>query len=376
MPEPMFVADFSLQIKDFHLAPRLTAGPEVAVIFGPSGAGKSLSLRAIAGLVRPSSGKIQLRDRVLFSSEARIDIRPQARRIGYLPQDYALFPHRTIEENIAYGLHRLPQAEKNQRVNDLLDLMRIRDQAHRKPGEVSGGQQQRAALARALAPQPDLLLMDEPFGALDQPLRDHLYEEFRKVQRRYQIPIILVTHNLAEAYSLADRLIVIENGQVVQAGDKDTVFRHPESTSIARLMGMHNILDVILVERQDSCTLVDWRGIHLQVSSKISGEKGKSLTLGVRPEDVIIRSQGIEDTEPTGGNHFRAILTEDRPFGYDHFLDFVLETQAEKRLKIVVRIPHPIFLKLHLSIGDCRTLEFSDQVCHVFPDPPGKYGTE
>ncbi len=219
MADPRLEVDLDIQVSGFRVRPKFTAGAEIVVLFGPSGAGKSLTLRTLAGLVRPAAGRIRLNNRVLDDVERGIHLRPQDRRLGYVPQNYALFPHLTVFDNVAYGLRRAPAAERRPRVISLLERMRLENRADWRPGELSGGQQQRAALARALAPSPEILLMDEPLGAVEESLRMELREEVRRIQTQDQIPVVLVTHNLAEAYSLAERLVVIVEGVVRQSGN-------------------------------------------------------------------------------------------------------------------------------------------------------------
>ncbi|OQX05916.1 MAG: hypothetical protein BWK76_26820 [Desulfobulbaceae bacterium A2] len=187
------------------------------VLFGPSGSGKSLSLQAVAGLLRPDAGRIRVGERVLFDAVAGIDVPTRQRRVGYLFQDYALFPHLTLEENLRFGLSRFwrgPSGAQRQRVEELMASFGLTQLARRRPGELSGGQKQRAALARALAPGPDLLLLDEPFSALDLPLRQRLRQELRAALTIYDTPLILVTHDPAEALEFGEVIAVFSHGRV------------------------------------------------------------------------------------------------------------------------------------------------------------------
>jgi molybdate transport system ATP-binding protein len=198
---------------DFALDVRFEADGGVTALFGPSGAGKTLTLRAIAGLITPDAGRIVVAGRTLFDSSAGIDLAPRERRVGYLFQQYALFPHLTLAENVGYGLHRLPKPARAERVAALLELVGLEGLEKRRPTELSGGQQQRGALARALAPQPDVLLLDEPFAAIDLGTRRRLRAELRRIQQATATPMLLVTHDPAEVRQLADTLVVFENGR-------------------------------------------------------------------------------------------------------------------------------------------------------------------
>ncbi|MFQ5924309.1 MAG: ABC transporter ATP-binding protein [Anaerolineales bacterium] len=356
-----FRASFELRLPDFNLAPRFEMGPEMAVLFGASGAGKSLTLRALAGLVRPDQGSIHLNGHALFDSEEQIDLPPQDRGIGYVPQHYALFPHQSIAKNVAFGLHDLPNEEREARVSELLSRMQLERLADRKPGEVSGGQQQRTALARALARRPDLLLMDEPFAAVEEDLRAHLREELLRIQKDFAIPVLLVTHSRAEAYALAERLIVISEGEIVQSGSRDKVFRRPRTPTVARLMGMTNILQVTIVDGSGPELLADWGDFRLKIAYSASSAHGGTLTAGVRPEEIRIAPAGSE-AQPA--NRLTARLVKDEPQGADHVLQFEVNDQS-----LDVRVSHPEFVALDLAAGQMRTLAVEPQGIHVITDP-------
>lgn len=211
-------------------------GDELAVLFGSSGAGKSVTLRMIAGLMRPDRGVVRAKNAALFDSGLGIDLSPQARSLGYVFQDLALFPHMTVEENILYGGHGLGKGERSTRARSLMEMFRIESLGRRRPSEISGGQQQRVALARALMRRPRALLLDEPFSALDTPLRLELRSVVRDIRIEFNIPVVLVTHDLHEACELADRLLVYANGRVVQNGTPEAVLYDPVSEEVSRLV--------------------------------------------------------------------------------------------------------------------------------------------
>ena len=206
---------FSYRLGSFELAPEFTAGDGITALVGASGAGKTLTLRAIAGLVAPQAGRIELQGDTLFDAGQGVAIAPQTRRIGVVFQQYALFPHLTVAQNVAYGLAQRTEAERQADVLSWLSLVGLEAYASRWPRELSGGQQQRVALARALAPAPRLLLLDEPFAAVDMGLRKRLREELRRLQRTVGTPMLLVTHDLDEVQQLADAVIVLDHGRVV-----------------------------------------------------------------------------------------------------------------------------------------------------------------
>lgn len=189
----------------------------VTALLGPSGAGKTLTLRAIAGLLRPDSGRITLDSRVLFDSATQCNVPARERQVGYVFQQYALFPHLTVAENIAYGLHTWSRSQQAERVHQMLELVGLNELKSRMPRQLSGGQQQRVALARSLAPQPSLLLLDEPLAALDAPLRARLGAELRSLHERTGVPMVLVTHDPEEAARIADSVVYVEGGRTAAA---------------------------------------------------------------------------------------------------------------------------------------------------------------
>jgi molybdate transport system permease protein len=227
-------------VQGFRLAVEFTADGAPLGMLGPSGSGKTMTLRAIAGLETPDRGRIVLHGRVLFDSERRIDVRARARRIGLLFQNYALFPHLNVAENVAFGLRHLPEAERNRRVTEQLEGAHLDGLAERYPGTLSGGEQQRVALARALAIEPAALLLDEPFSALDTHLRGALERQLRETLASYKGSTLFVSHNLEEAYRVCEKLVVLANGNVAAQGSKEEIFRHPPTLEVARVTGCKN----------------------------------------------------------------------------------------------------------------------------------------
>jgi molybdate transport system permease protein len=227
-------------VPGFRLAVEFTADGAPLGLLGPSGSGKTMALRAIAGLETPDRGRIVLQGRVLFDSERRINLPARDRRIGLLFQNYALFPHLTAAENIAFGLRRLPEAEKKKRVEEQLAAAHLEGLAERYPATLSGGEQQRVALARALAIEPAALLLDEPFSALDTHLRSALERQLRGTLVSYGGATLFVSHNLEEAYRVCEKLVVLTDGRVAAQGSKEEIFRHPPTLEVARVTGCKN----------------------------------------------------------------------------------------------------------------------------------------
>jgi len=244
------------KVADFQLAVEFTADGAPLGLLGPSGSGKTMTLRAIAGLETPDRGRIVLHGRVLFDSERRINVPARKRRVGLLFQNYALFPHLTVAENVAFGL-RLGKGKRGRRaipsavpnsgpspvmsIDQRLAAMHLEGLASRYPATLSGGEQQRVALARALAIEPAALLLDEPFSALDTHLRSALERQLRDTLSSYKGSTVFVSHNLEEAYRLCEELVVLERGRVAARGPKKEVFRYPPTLEVAYLTGCKNV---------------------------------------------------------------------------------------------------------------------------------------
>jgi molybdate transport system ATP-binding protein len=228
--------DISVAIGSFRLEATFRAGRGITALFGPSGAGKSLTLRSIAGLIRPSRGRIGFDGVPLFDASASIDLPVRHRRIGYVFQQYALFPHLSVGGNLAFGIPDLPRDVRRERVTRLLALVGLEGFEERRPGQLSGGQQQRVAIARALATEPSLLLLDEPFAAVDLRARRRLREELRRIQEATGTPMILVTHDLAEVRQLSDTLVLLDAGRVVASGPTEALLTPPLPREIEEIV--------------------------------------------------------------------------------------------------------------------------------------------
>lgn len=205
--------------RQFTLQSRITTHGARLALFGPSGSGKSLTLLALAGLLRPDRGRIAMGERVLFDSEQGLFVPPSQRKVGFVFQDYALFPHLTVRQNASFGLRRIFRrltSAQSKRVDEVLEMFGLTELAGCLPGEISGGQRQRVALARAVAPGPELLLLDEPFSALDQPLRVRVRRETRRLLDMLGIPAVLVTHDPEDVQALSDTVVVYREGQVIR----------------------------------------------------------------------------------------------------------------------------------------------------------------
>ncbi|WP_445776484.1 ABC transporter ATP-binding protein [Shewanella sp.] len=222
---------------------------EVLAVVGPSGGGKTTLLRMIAGLTLPKQGQIQCGDVLWFDSKHSLSLTPQQRHIGYMPQHFGLFPHLSALENVIAGLDHVPKAQRRQRALDWLERVNLQGLPDRLPAQLSGGQRQRVALARALAREPAILLLDEPFSAVDRETRERLYIELARLKQQLSIPVIMVTHDIHEALLLADKMMLISQGQMLQHGRPFEVLSHPHDEAVARQMGLRNIFDGKVVDQ-------------------------------------------------------------------------------------------------------------------------------
>lgn len=285
------------RLPGFTLDVSWSAGDGVAALFGPSGAGKSLTLQCLAGLIRPDEGRIVVDGQVFFDATAGVDLPPQRRRIGYVFQGYALFPHLSVAENVGFGLRDRPRPERARRAAEVIERLGLGGLERRYPRELSGGQQQRVALGRALAIDPAVLLLDEPLSALDEPLRRAVRDELGAVLRDWGTAAVLVTHDFMEAYRLADRVIVYEAGRVVQSAPREDLLWQPASESVARILGIRNILRGTVTKATPERLQFQWRGQALEAMNSPTRAYLPSpespIAFFIRPEYVrLIRKNG------------------------------------------------------------------------------------
>jgi molybdate transport system ATP-binding protein len=276
----------------------------MTVLLGPSGSGKSSLLRVLAGLLRPDQGRIRFGAVPWFDQERRLFVPAWARPIGYVAQGDTLFPHLTVAGNLGYGLATLARPERRARVGDLLDRLGLQGLAERRPDQLSGGQQRRVALARALAPRPALLLLDEPFTGLDPDGQDGLRRELRQLLAQLGTPAVLVSHDRNDALRLGDRLVLMEAGQVCQTGPVQELFDHPGSPAAARILGVDTVHLGQVLDRNDGLVTLDLGGARLLAPDP--GGLGASAYVCIRGEDVLLE---IGSAASTARNRLPGTIT-------------------------------------------------------------------
>ncbi len=284
----------------FKLDVSLSANSGILAILGPSGSGKTMTLQSVAGLMKPDEGYIELNGRVLFDSDNNINLPVQKRKVGFVFQHYALFPHLDVKQNIAYGLRGKTKSEIENKVLQLLRTMNIEGLENRYPRQLSAGQQQRVAIARALAPEPDVLLLDEPFSALDPLLKERLELELLDLQKVFGGSILFVTHDINEGYKLGSMIAVYNSGQIIQHDTKQAVFSTPVNRDVARMTGMRNLIEGIITKINNPdvyINITSWgESLRVTVSNAGSFYINQEIILGIRSEYIQIACKPGENT--------------------------------------------------------------------------------
>jgi molybdate transport system ATP-binding protein len=322
--------------KDFALDISISFLPGITILFGPSGAGKTTLLDCMAGLATPDAGRIATAEKSLFDSSLGINLPPQRRRVGYVFQDLALFPHLTVEENVEYGLSSLDRHERKRRSAAILESFRIPLLSSRRPGQISGGERQRVALARALVIDPAILLLDEPLAALDAATKSKIVEDLRAWNHEHQIPVVYVTHSREEVFALGERAIVLENGRLIAQGTPHEVMSAPQQERVAQLAGFENIFDTTVVAIHENRGTMACRlaGGDVELETPlVRAEVGSVLRVGIRAGDILLGS-----LEP-GGLSARNILP-----------GRVLSL-AQRDVIVVARVDCGVEMEVHLTLA-------------------------
>ena len=341
----------SLVVKDLNLD---VGEGEFLTMLAPSGSGKTTTLMMLGGFERPTSGHI------LLGGRAVEKLPPEKRNIGFVFQNYALFPHMTVKENIAFPLRYrgVSGADLGAKVERALSMVHLGNFGDRKPGQLSGGQQQRVALARALVFEPSLVLMDEPLGALDKQLREHMQFEIKQLQTALGITMVYVTHDQSEALTMSDRIAVFHDGVIQQLADPETLYSLPENRFVASFIGDNNILSCRLkaASAQGPARVVMKDGTELAAAN--SPGRSEGLSLAIRPERIALAGQG---TAGAGVNRFQAVVRSVF-FQGDHLRLSVTAFGGEE---INAHLPGRQMrgflpgetVELECAVADCRVLE-------------------
>ena len=351
------------------------AGDEVVTLFGPSGAGKTLTLQCLAGLVRPDSGRIVVNGTVFFDGALSIDVPTQRRRLGYVFQGYALFPHLNVRDNVAYGLAHLSATARRERTREVLERLGLADLASRRPRELSGGQQQRVALGRALAPDPALILLDEPLSALDLPLRQALRDDLRGVLAEWRTAAVLVTHDFTEAYRLGDRIVVYEAGRVIQTAPRAELLWQPASERVAGIVGIRNVLHGTVLKATPDRIQFHWRGQLLEAVNSPTRSylpaPDSPLAFFIRPEYVrLIRK---DRGSPDPGHHMNLMqgrVVSEADFGTTWTLYVRLDAPgapAQGEYDLEIEVPRLVYEILDIAHDRQWQLSIHRGSIHVLP---------
>ncbi len=357
---PMLNVNIEKTLPNFSLRVAFETENEILVLFGPSGAGKTLTLGSIAGLVKPDAGFIKLDDRVFFESPSTF-VPMHKRGIGVVFQGYALFPHMTVAQNVAYGLRYMQG--RGARVMEMLARLRLDEMGHRYPHQLSGGQQQRVALGRALIVKPSLLLLDEPFSALDKAVSEELQAEIVRLQRELKLTVVVITHNLDDAFALGDKLAVLRHGKMCQFGPIGEVFNNPKNAAVAKIMGATNLFCGTVTARAADGVLLAWDDVSLR-AAPAPVSVGKRVSFFIRPEDV-------------------KVVHPDKPLKYlsgDNMLEVTITRMAHRGAVMAMTVnaphlPHPIAVRfpqrgyrdLQLREGNTIRIALRPEAVRVLP---------
>ena len=301
----MLKVEIKKVLSGFKLDVAFSVDGEVLGILGPSGSGKTMTLNCIAGLLRPDNGFIQLNNRVLFDTSQKLNLPSRNRNMGFVFQNYALFPHLTASENIAYGIRHQSRAEVGHRVQTLINNMGLEGLQNRYPQQLSAGQQQRVAVARALAPEPEILLLDEPFSALDSLTKEQLEMQILELRQFYKGHIILVTHDLVEAYRLSSRIAIYDAGKIIQCDRKEKILSSPANQKVARMTRFRNFMDGVIIDIKDKNIWVSLPQLDIDLKVAANGHKNLAINQSII---VGVRSEHIQAVAAPGQNTFQGTL--------------------------------------------------------------------
>ncbi len=331
--------------------------PRISIVFGPSGAGKTTLLRCVAGLERPTGGEIQYGDQLWSRHGSRTWIPPQKRPIGFLFQDFALFPHLSVRHNIGFGLGTLSREARNRKIDEICSRLGLEEFGKRKPGELSRGQQQRVALARALVRDPRILLLDEPFAALDEATRESVRSYLHKLLRDLEIPALVVTHDWVDALTLGDEMMVLGRGRLLQRGTPQEVLTRPRDTEVAAAVGVETVAKGNLIERGGGVARI--RVDSTELVAMDPGEGETAFWVSIRGEDVTLE-QGTAQ-KSSARNHLAGHVREMVPQGT--LTKVILDVGFE----LIALVTRQAAADLDLAPGVSVSAVFKASIVHLIP---------
>ena len=351
---------FSTPDAGFELSVDFVLSPGITILFGASGAGKSTLLDCIAGLTLPDAGTINVRDRVLLDTDRHLNLPVRLRQIGYVFQELALFPHLSVAANIEYGLHHLHANERHERASRMLASLRIAHLRDRKPADISGGERQRTALARALVTDPCALLLDEPLAALDAPTKSKIIDDLRDWNQSHRVPILYVTHSRDEVFALGERVLVLENGGIIADGTPHQVMMAPRQETVAELAGFENIFDVTVASIHEDRGTMTCRiaGANTEIETPlVRAEVGATLRVGIRAGDILLATAAPMGLSARNTIRSRIVSLEQR--------DVIVVAEVDFGIQIEVHLTLAARDALHLQPGSEVWLIVKTHSCHL-----------
>lgn len=350
--------------QEFVLEVQFQAAAGFTILFGASGAGKTTLLDCVAGLTRPDSGQIAIGERVLFDAARQIDVSTSRRRIGYVLQDLALFPHLTVEQNVEYGLAHLSDTQRHERAAAILQAFRIAHLARRSARDISGGESQRVALARTLVTDPAALLLDEPLAALDAPTKAKIIADLREWNRTHRIPILYVTHSREEVFALGERVLVLDAGRIVAQGTPHEILSAPQIEMVAQLAGFENIFDAVVeAVRPERGTmtcrlLAAGERSHVVLETPlVRGGVGSAMRVGIRAGDILLATVAPTGLSARNVLPGRIVSLEQR--------DVIVAARVNCRVEMEVHLTLAARDSLQLAPGKEVWLVIKTHSCHL-----------
>ncbi len=346
--------------QNFELNVELEFAAGFTILFGASGAGKTTLLDCVAGLTTPDSGRIACRNQIWFDGAQRISLPVQQRKIGYVFQNLALFPHLSVQENVGYGIAALGTDERKRRTAAVLESFRISHLRWQKPDKISGGERQRVALARALVTEPSVLLLDEPLSALDAATKSKIIEDLRSWNQSHRIPILYVTHNREEVFALGERVLLLDRGCLIAQGTPHEVMTAPRQETVAQLAGFENVFDATVVAAHEDRGTMTCRLAGTQVDLEtplVKAETGSTLRVGIRAGDILLATSHPEGLSARNIIPGKMVSLAQR--------DVIVVARANCGIDLEIHLTLAARDALHLQPGKLVWLVIKTHSCHL-----------